>query len=140
AGSAWERAFWALRVAGVGAFGVRREGRGASEDSVTTPSVVTRREEGALRGGPAAHPRPAGRGSRYSRARALTASGTPRFCRAGGTPFRGVQEPKIAASTWSIVLAGSACISRAASPATCGVAIDVPSISWYPPPGIAEIT
>ena len=49
-------------------------------------------------------------------------------------------ERKMAFSTCAIDACGRACISSAARPATCGVAIDDPDSVRQPPPRLAEIT
>ena len=63
----------------------------------------------------------------------------PRFTRSRSIAPR-CAERKIARSTCAIDACGRACMSSAARPATCGVAIDDPDNVRQPPPGLAEIT
>jgi hypothetical protein len=75
-----------------------------------------------------------------NRANARTASGTPWPTRSGSIFGSSRHELILAASISAAVFPGCACIKSAASPATCGVAIEVLSIICTPPLGLAEMT
>jgi len=62
------------------------------------------------------------------RCKAFRPDGIPRPARSGDIPAESAHDPKMACSTSSAVAPGFASIRIAASPAMCGVAIEVPDI------------
>lgn len=82
----------------------------------------------------------AGSGLPVSSEKALAASGIPRLARASVMFGVLLQEPMMACSSCEAVASGLACSSSAHTPAICGVAIEVPSISANLPPGTQDRT